>query len=118
MYRLNDDCIIFTSGFHRKNCLFYFSKYSDHIYILNHLKLSFQVIKKITIIRSSRPKVFCKKAVLRDFAKFTRKHLCQSLFLKKFIKKETLAQVFSLEFYEISRNTVFSRTHQVTPSRL
>ena len=34
-------------------------------------------------IRSSRPKVFCKKCVLRIFTKFTGKHLCQSLFLIK-----------------------------------
>ena len=30
-------------------------------------------------VRSSRPEVFCKKSVLRSFAKFTGKHLCQSL---------------------------------------
>ena len=30
--------------------------------------------------RSSRPKVFCKKRVLRNFVKFTGKHLCQRLF--------------------------------------
>ena len=30
--------------------------------------------------RSSRKEVFCKKGVLRNFAKFTGKHLCQSLF--------------------------------------
>ena len=29
------------------------------------------------IIRSSRPVVFCKKGVLRNFTKFTGKHLCQ-----------------------------------------
>ena len=39
--------------------------------------------------RSSRPEqkqppeVFCKKAVLRNFAKFTVKYLCQSLFFNK-----------------------------------
>ena len=33
--------------------------------------------------RSSRPDVFCKKGVLRNFAKFTGKHLCQSLFFNK-----------------------------------
>ena len=33
--------------------------------------------------RSSRPEVFCKKGVLRNFAKFLRKHLCQSLFFNK-----------------------------------
>ena len=34
-------------------------------------------------IRSSRPEVFCKKGVLRNFAKFTGKRLCQSLFFNK-----------------------------------
>ena len=33
--------------------------------------------------RSSLPEVFCKKDVLRNFAKFTRKHLCQSVFFNK-----------------------------------
>ena len=33
--------------------------------------------------RSSRQDVFCKKSVLRNFAKFTGKHLCQSLYLNK-----------------------------------
>ena len=33
--------------------------------------------------RSSRPVVFCKKGVIRNFAQFTGKHLCQSLFLNK-----------------------------------
>ena len=58
-----------------------------------------------------------RKGVLRNFAKFTGKHLCKSLFFNKvagpacsFIKKETLAQVFSCEFCEISKNT-FSTEH-------
>ena len=33
--------------------------------------------------RSTRPEVFCKKGVLRNFAEFTGKHLCQSLFFNK-----------------------------------
>ena len=56
-----------------------------------------------------------RKGVLRNFAKFTGKHLCQSLFFNEvasaacnFIKKETLAQVFSCEFCEISKNNVFT----------
>ena len=62
--------------------------------------------------RSSRPEVFCKKVGLRNFAKFTGKQLCQSFFLNKVagLKKETLAQVFSWEFCEISKNTFFHRT--------
>ena len=33
--------------------------------------------------RSSRPEVFCKKGVFRNFSTFTGKHLCQSLFFNK-----------------------------------
>ena len=63
--------------------------------------------------RSSRPQVFCSKDVLRNFAKFSGKDLCQNLFFNKvaglcnFIKKETLAQLFSCEFCESSLNTFF-----------
>ena len=59
-----------------------------------------------TKFRSSRPEVFCKKGVLRNFTKFTEKRLYQSLFFNKaaglrpatLIKKETWAQLFSDEF--------------------
>ena len=35
------------------------------------------------MFRSSHPEVFCKNGVLRHFAKFIGKHLCQSLFFNK-----------------------------------
>ena len=57
-----------------------------------------------SIYRSSRPKVLCKKGVLGNFTKFRGKHLCQSLFFNK----ETLAQVFSCKFCEISKNNFFT----------
>ena len=46
------------------------------------------MFKKVTSLayalpRSSRPEVFRKESVLINFAKFTGKHLCQSLFLNK-----------------------------------
>ena len=37
----------------------------------------------IFLCRSSRPKVFCKNGILKNFTKCTEKHLCQSLFLNK-----------------------------------
>ena len=58
-------------------------------------------------------KVFNKKNVLGNFSKFTRKHLFQGLLLNEvaktcnFIEKETLEQVFSREFCEIFKNTLF-----------
>ena len=59
------------------------------------------------------PEVFYKKGILKNFAKFTEKDLRQSLFFNKvagysFIKKETIAQMFSCEFCEIFKNTFFT----------
>ena len=39
--------------------------------------------KEWLIFRSSRPQVFCKKGVLRNYTKFTGKHQSQSLFFNK-----------------------------------
>ena len=68
------------------------------------------------VFQEQLPGVFCEKGVLTNFAKFTGKNLCQGLFFNKaagtcnFIKKEALALVFSCEFCEISKNTLFYRT--------
>ena len=64
---------------------------------------------------SSRLEVLRKKGVLRNFAKFTGKHLCQSLFFNKDAGLR-LAQVFSYEFCEISKNIFFDRTPPVAAS--
>ena len=34
------------------------------------------ILITLSISRSSQPEVFCKKGILRNFAKFTGKHLC------------------------------------------
>ena len=50
------------------------------------LFLDFCICTQVLILvpsRSSRPELFCKKGVLRNFSKFTGKHLCQSLFFNK-----------------------------------
>ena len=58
----------------------------------------------ISLFSSSRPEVFCKKGVLRSFAKFRGKHLCQRLFFNKvaglrqdnkYLKKKTERKVVS-----------------------
>ena len=66
-------------------------------------------------VQKQPPEVFCKNEFLRNFAKLTVKHLWQSLFLN-FIEKETLAQVFSCEFYDISKNTFSYKTPPVVAS--
>ena len=69
------------------------------------------------IFTSSR-QVSCQKDVLSNFAKFTgKKHLCQSLFLNK-VQASGIAQVFSYEFCEISKNAFSYRTPPVAASEL
>ena len=56
-----------------------------------------------------------KKGVLRNFVKLTIKYLCEGLFYNKvaclrpatLFKKETLTQVFSCQFCEISKTPFF-----------
>ena len=58
----------------------YFVKDSVYIWVT---MLILMAMSMMTPIRSSRTEVFCKRVVLRNFAKFTAKHLCQSLFFNK-----------------------------------
>ena len=53
--------------------------------------------------------MFCQKVnVFLDISQNLQESTCpRDSFLKKFIKKETLAQVFSYEFCEISKNIFF-----------
>ena len=75
-----------------------------------------------TCLRSSHQKCSLRKGVLRNFAKFTGKHLCQSLFLNKvaglrpatLLKTRVWHRCFTCEFCEISRNNVF---HRISPLR-
>ena len=95
---------------------------SELLLILQQTKVNFFVYDYLN--RSSRPDVFYKKGVLRNFTKFTRKRLCQSLFFSKaagltpatLFKKETQVQGFSCEFCEISQNTFLHRTPLVAAS--
>ena len=73
----------------------------------------FKAMNSNTKFRSSRPKVFCEKGVLRNFLTFTGKYLYQSLF---FYEVASLTQVLSCEFWEISKNTFFYRVPPVAAS--
>ena len=65
--------------------------------------------------RSSHRRCSIKKGVLRNFTKFTGKHLCRSLFFNKVVGwglqlywKGDFGTVFSWKFCEISKNASFS----------
>ena len=70
-------------------------------------------MSRILESRSNRSEVFCKIGALRNFVKFTGKHICQSLF---FDKKGILAQVLCCEFCQFSKNTFAYRTPTVAAS--
>ena len=69
-------------------------------------------LHKLVYIQKQSPSGVLQKRCLRSSTKFTRKQLCQSLFFNKIaglgpailFKKETLAQVFSCEFCETSKD--------------
>ena len=79
---------------------------------------------KVTPIKKQSLECVLSKSFSQKFHKNHRKTpVPESLFLKScrseacnFIKKETLAQVFSCEFYEISKNTYLHRTLLVAAS--
>ena len=93
------------------------------ITIWDRILIFFQIFTESNLYGSSHLKCSVRKGVLRSFAKFTGKHLCQTLFWQScrpdacnFIKKETLAPVFTCEYCGISKNTFFYRTPQVDAS--
>ena len=65
--------------------------------------------------RNSRPEGFCKKDVVRNFTKFTGKHLCQSLFFNKvaglrpaaLLKKRLWHSCFPVNFVKFLRTPFF-----------
>ena len=65
--------------------------------------------------RSSRPEVFCKKSIVRNFTKFTEKHLRQKLFFNKvaglrpatLLKKSLWHRCFPVNFVKFLRTTFF-----------
>ena len=95
---------------------------------LNSLK-SFEFEPKtnigdITVVRSSHQRCSVTKDVLRNFEKFTRKHVCQSLFFNKVAglsaailsKKRLWHRCFPVNFAEFLRTPFFIEHHRTTAS--
>ena len=68
--------------------------------------------------------VFCKKGVLTNSPKFTRKHLRQSLVFNEaahlqnltLLKKRIPTQMFSYQFCDISHNNIFKEPEKLSIS--
>ena len=78
--------------------------------LINSRCLAFEVLEAV-FHRSSRPEVFCTTGILKNLAKLTVKHLCQSLFFNKVADlrpaKHSGTGVFS-RIFKIFSNTFFT----------
>ena len=109
------------------NPWWYQQRYQEWSYWVENLHVSFGVpIKKAhkfewyrkTCYRSSRQEVICEKSVLRNFKKFTGKHLCWNLFFNKvsglrpatFLKKRLWHKCFPVNIEKFLR-TPFVTEH-------
>ena len=80
---------------------------------------------KLVCSRRSRPRVFCKRGVLRNFPKFTGKHRCQRTFFNKvadlrpatLLKKRFWHRCFPLNFAKYLR-TPFLTEHLVATATI
>ena len=115
------DCLLL---WYPENC-----SINDEI-ILNSQELPFQIILLISWIEAIVCRCSSKIGVLKKFANFTKKHLCWSLFLIKFLKMSPiftgkhlccslflirLAQVFSCEIYKFLTTPFFTEYLQWLP---
>ena len=71
------------------------------------LLFAFKIVESLHF-RSSRLEVFCRKGVLRNFAKFTGKHLCQSLRIPFFYRTPPVAASGNLSLKQLPPNCVKS----------
>ena len=79
------------------------------LFLVNFIKF-YQIFQ---IFRSSHCWCSVRKSILSNFEKFTEKHQASAC---NFIKKENLAQVFSCDFREISKDTFFTEHLEETAS--
>ena len=64
------------------------------------------------LFRSSRPEVFCKKGVLRNFAKLTGKYFCQGLRPATLLKKRLSHRCFPGDFAKFFKTDILEKTFE------
>ena len=96
--------------------------FQNKIYYLDKICLCFAKIRffKHTLYKSSRLELFCKKSVLRNFAKFIGKNTCATVsFFNKVraLRPATLLKIrLSHRCFPVKRNTFFYKTPPVAAS--
>ena len=83
---------------------------------MNNLQYLVPFSPQVSCFRSNYQRCSVKKDVLRNFAIFTGKYLCQGLYFNKvadacnFVKKEALTQVFPVNFAKFLRTSFSQNT--------
>ena len=117
-----DLLLINSSRYLVSECLEFISHHTKEILYVNtnfmgkHFHLFLILILKKPVFRSSLPELLYKNCVLRNLAKFTWKHLCQSLFFNNvaglrsatLLKKRLWHRCFPVNFAIFLRNFVTS----------
>ena len=117
---LGSECACFYRNFFK--AFFFFHILVREISSTSMLSVDLlSVFLKIRHDRSSRSEVFCKRGVLKNFSKFTGKHLCQGLFFNRLkpatlLKKRLWHRCFIMNFAEFSKASFIYRIPLVAAS--
>ena len=105
---------------HNKTWLFFYeNRHGEHFF---HTYLKFEA--SFWINRSRRPECSAKTVFLEILQNLQENTCARDVLIKlqvevcNFIEKETLAQVFSREFFEVSKNNFFRKTPPMSASEL
>ena len=86
------------------------TKYKREVWYTKQENIFWNVSIHLLLLRSNHLEVFCKKGVLWNFAKFTGKQLCQSLFFNKVAGNRLWHKCFTVNFAKFLR-TPFLKEH-------
>ena len=108
----------YSGSYLEQQCSMLFMFSCQHFKLCKRNKLILHFLEKIKTDAVAQKCSLIKKCVLRNFAKFTGKHLCQSIFLSKVaglrsatsLKKRLWDRCFHVNFCEISKYTFSYRT--------
>ena len=72
----------------------------------------YRITYHLDTLKKQPPEVFCKKGGLRNFAKFTGKNLCQSLFFNKVAGLRLWHRCFPVNFAKFPRTPFLQKTSE------
>ena len=72
----------------------------------------YRITYHLDTLKKQPPEVFCKKGGLRNFAKFTGKDLCQSLFFNKVAGLRLWHRCFPVNFAKFPRTPFLQKTSE------